>query len=182
MSIKKTVSLLCVLLLLISCLFGCAKTGIVSQNKNVAVITKGSDSDFWNDVKSGALSAANEYNINVTVDGPNNEEDYKAQNKLIEEAISNNVGAIILSAIDYEKNANAVQKAADNGIKIITVDSDVDVKDKELFIGTDNISAGEKAAKQAVEFCKGQKSINIGIVNHGENTENGKNRLKGLKN
>ena len=98
MSIKKTVSLLCVLLLLISCLFGCAKTGIVSQNKNVAVITKGSESDFWNDVKSGALSAANEYNINITVDGPNSEEDYKAQNKLIEEAISNNVGAIILSA------------------------------------------------------------------------------------
>lgn len=181
MSIKKTVSLLCVLLLLVSCLFGCAKTGIVSQNKNVAVITKGSDSDFWNDVKSGALSAANEYNINITVDGPNSEEDYKAQNKLIEEAISNNVGAIILSAIDYEKNAGAVQKAADNGIKIITVDSDVDVKNKELFIGTDNISAGEKAAKQAVEFCKGQKSINIGIVNHGENTENGKNRLKGFK-
>lgn len=181
MSIKKTVSLLCVLLLLISCLFGCAKTGIVSQNKNVAVITKGSDSDFWNDVKSGALSAANEYNINITVDGPNSEEDYKAQNKLIEEAISNNVGAIILSAIDYEKNASAVQKAADNGIKIITLDSDVDVKNKELFIGTDNISAGEKAAKQAVEFCKGQKSINIGIVNHGENTENSKNRLKGFK-
>ncbi len=181
MSIKKTVSLLCVLLLLISCLFGCAKTGIGSQNKNVAVITKGSNSDFWSDVKSGALSAANEYNINVTVDGPDSEEDYKTQNRLIEEAISKNAGAIILSAIDYEKNASTVQKAADKGIKIITVDSGVNVKSKELFIGTDNISAGEKAAKQAVEFCKGQKSINIGIVNYGANTENGQKRLKGFK-
>lgn len=181
MNTKKLIALLTLSLFLIACLFGCAKTNnINSKEKDVAIITKGSDSDFWNDMKSGALSGANEYNINVTVDGPKSEEDYKSQNKLIESAINKNVGVIILSAIDYEKNAKPVQKAIDKGIKIITVDSDVDVKGKELFIGTDNNSAGEKAAKQAVEFCKGQKSINIGIVNYGENTENGKGRLKGF--
>lgn len=180
MSIKKTVSLLCVLLLLISCLFGCTKTGIVSQNKKVAVITKGSDSDFWNDVKNGAFSAATEYNIDITFEGPDSEEDYESQNKMIENAVSKNVGAIVLSAIDYEKNAPAVQKAIDKGIKVITVDSDVDADGKELFIGTDNVSAGKKAAEQAIELCKNEKSVNIGIVNYGENTENGKQRLKGF--
>ncbi len=181
MNIKKITALLTLLLFLIACLFGCAKaSNINDKEKDVAIITKGSDSDFWNDMKSGALSGANEYNINVTVDGPENEEDYKAQNKMIESAINKNVGVIVLSAIDYEKNAKPVQKAIDKGIKIITVDSDVDVKGKELFIGTDNKSAGEKAAKQAIDFCKGQKSINIGIVNYGENTENGKGRLKGF--
>ena len=144
------------------------------------MITKGSDSDFWNDVKNGAFSAATEYNIDITFEGPDSEEDYESQNKMIENAVSKNVGAIVLSAIDYEKNAPAVQKAIDKGIKVITVDSDVDVNGKELFIGTDNVSAGKKAAEQAIELCKNEKSVNIGIVNYGENTENGKQRLKGF--
>jgi len=131
-------------------------------------------------VKNGAFSAATEYNIDITFEGPDSEEDYESQNKMIENAVSKNVGAIVLSAIDYEKNAPAVQKAIDKGIKVITVDSDVDADGKELFIGTDNVSAGKKAAEQAIELCKNEKSVNIGIVNYGENTENGKQRLKGF--
>lgn len=181
MNIKKLIALLTLALFLVACLFGCTKaSSINNKSKDVAIITKGSDSDFWNDMKSGALSAANEFNIEVTVEGPENEEDYNTQNEMIENAISRKAGVIILSAIDYEKNAASVQKAIDSGIKVITVDSDVDVKGKELFIGTDNKAAGEKAAKQAVEFCKNQESINIGIVNYGENTENGKGRLQGF--
>ena len=181
MNIKKLTALLTLAVFIIACLFGCTKAGTqITKSKDVAIITKGSDSDFWSDLKSGALSAANEYNINLTFDGPENEEDYKAQNKMIENAVSKKVGVIVLSAIDYEKNAPSIQKAIDKGIKVITVDSDVDAKGKELFIGTDNVSAGKKAAMQAVELCKGQKSINIGIVNYGKNTENGKNRLKGF--
>ncbi len=181
MNIKKITVLLTLALLLIACLFGCTKASKISaKSKDVAIITKGSDSDFWSDMKSGALSAANEFNIRVTVEGPDNEEDYSTQNEMIENAVSRKAGVIILSAIDYEKNAPAVQKAIDSGIKIITVDSDVNVKGKELFIGTDNQAAGEKAAKQVVALCKGEKSINIGIVNYGENTENGKGRLQGF--
>ncbi len=181
MNIKKATALLTLTFFLIAVLFGCAK-GAEFDNKsnNIAIITKGSDSTFWNDMKNGALSAATEYNVKVTFEGPENEEDYNAQNKMIENAVSNNVGVIILSAIDFEKNADAVQKAIDSGIKVITVDSDVDVNGKELFVGTNNIEAGKKAAKQAVDLCKEQKSINIGIVNYGANTENGKQRLKGF--
>lgn len=160
---------------------GCVGSGnLKPKNNDVAVIIKGSDSDFWNEVKSGAVSAATEYNMDITFEGPDNEEDYQSQNKMIEKAVSKNVGAIVLSAIDYEKNAPSVQKAIDKGIRVITVDSDVNVNGKELFIGTDNLSAGKKAAEQAVSLCEGQKSVNIGIVNYGENTENGTQRLKGF--
>lgn len=180
MNIKKATALLSLAFFLIAALFGCAKSAdFDNKNNNIAIITKGSDSNFWNDMKNGAMSAANEYNVNITFEGPENEEDCEAQNKMIENAISSNAGVIILSAIDFEKNA-AVQKAIDSGIKVITVDSDVDVNGKELFIGTNNFEAGQKAAKQAVNLCKEQKSINIGIVNYGANTENGKERLKGF--
>lgn len=180
MNIKKTLVAFAVVLSLVFCFAGCTGGNLSSKSKTVAVITKGSDSDFWNDMKNGAFSAATEYNIDITFEGPDSEEDYESQNKMIENAVSKNVGAIVLSAIDYEKNAPAVQKAIDKGIKVITVDSDVDADGKELFIGTDNVSAGKKAAEQAIELCKNEKSVNIGIVNYGENTENGKQRLKGF--
>lgn len=180
MNIKKTLVAFAVVLSLAFCFAGCTGGNLSSKSKTVAVITKGSDSDFWNDVKNGAFSAATEYNIDITFEGPDSEEDYESQNKMIENAVSKNVSAIVLSAIDYEKNAPAVQKAIDKGIKVITVDSDVDADGKELFIGTDNVSAGKKAAEQAIELCKNEKSVNIGIVNYGENTENGKQRLKGF--
>lgn len=180
MNIKKTLVAFAVVLSLVFCFAGCTGGNLSPKSKTVAVITKGSDSDFWNDVKNGAFSAATEYNIDITFEGPDSEEDYESQNKMIENAVSKNVGAIVLSAIDYEKNALAVQKAIDKGIKVITVDSDVDANGKELFIGTDNVSAGKKAAEQAIELCKNKKSVNIGIVNYGENTENGKQRLKGF--
>ena len=180
MNIKKTLVAFAVVLSLVFCFAGCTGGNLSPKTKTVAVITKGSDSDFWNDVKNGAFSAATEYNIDITFEGPDSEEDYESQNKMIENAVSKNVGAIVLSAIDYEKNAPAVQKAIDKGIKVITVDSDVDADGKELFIGTDNVSAGKKAAEQAIELCKNKKAVNIGIVNYGENTENGKQRLKGF--
>ena len=150
MNIKKATALLTLTFFLIAVLFCCAK-GAEFDNKsnNIAIITKGSDSTFWNDMKNGALSAATEYNVNVTFEGPENEEDYNAQNKMIENAVSNNVGVIILSAIDFEKNADAVQKAIDSGIKVITVDSDVDVNGKELFVGTNN-----KAGSRFVQGAK----------------------------
>lgn len=180
MNIKKTLVAFAVVFSLIFCFAGCTGSNLSSKSNTVAVITKGSDSDFWNDVKNGAFSAATEYNIDITFEGPDSEEDYESQNKMIENAVSKNVGAIVLSAIDYEKNAPAVQKAIDKGIKVITVDSDVEADGKELFIGTDNVSAGKKAAEQAIELCKNEKSVNIGIVNYGKNTENGKQRLKGF--
>ena len=180
MNIKKTLVAFAVVLSLVFCFAGCTGGNLSSKSKTVAVITKGSDSDFWNDMKNGAFSAATEYNIDITFEGPDSEEDYESQNQMIENAVSKNVGAIVLSAIDYEKNAPAVQKAIDKGIKVITVDSDVDADGKELFIGTDNVSAGKKAAEQAIELCKNKRAVNIGIVNYGENTENGKQRLKGF--
>lgn len=182
MSIKKIIAFLMAVLFLIACLIGCSRANgnVKRQNASVAIITKGSNSDFWDDVKNGAFSAGTEYNLAVTFEGPESEEDYEAQNQMIENAVSRGVSVIILSAIDYENNAAAAQKAVDNGIKLITVDSDVDVSAKELFIGTDNVSAGTKAGEQAINFCSDRDTINIGIVNYGENTENGKQRIKGF--
>ena len=79
--------------------------------KQIAVIVKSVDSDFWHSVKNGVDSAATEYNVSVTFEGPENEEDYGAQNEMIA-AAARSADAIVLSAIDFEQSAEAVSEAA----------------------------------------------------------------------
>lgn len=180
MNIKKILISLFVLCFAIVCFIGCTHTTTQSAHGKVAVITKGSDSDFWSDLKSGAVSAATEYNLELTVEGPDNESDCEAQNKLIRNAISRRVDVIVLSAIDYNNTAPAVQEAVDSGIKVIMIDSNVNVKNTQSFIGTNNIQAGKKAGEAVEKLCKDKGKIYIGVVSSGENTENNNERQQGF--
>lgn len=74
------------------------------------------------------MAAATEYNVDVTFEGPENEEDSDAQISLINRAVKNGVGAVVLSAIDFEKSAEAVNAAARAGVKIVAIDSAVNSK------------------------------------------------------
>lgn len=49
-----------------------------------------------------------EYNVDLTICGPETEEDYEEQNRLIDEAVAAGADAIVYSAISYTKNAEAI--------------------------------------------------------------------------
>ena len=76
-----------------------------SKNKRtqITVITKSTNSDFWNNVFQGVNTAAAEYNVDVKIEGPESEEDYVSQIEMIQKAIDNKSDAIVLSAIDYNR-------------------------------------------------------------------------------
>lgn len=151
------------------------------SKKQVSVIVKAVDSDFWNRVKSGTYSAATEYNVDADFVGPQNEEDYEEQNRLIENAVKNGAQAIVLSAIDYEKSAETVNNAARAGVKIVAIDSEVNSQNVSTFIGTDNYEAGISAAKAAVGGFSKESNICIGLINYYENTANGRLREQGFR-
>ena len=152
-----------------------------AEKKYIAVIVKSVDSDFFYSMKSGVEVAATEYNVNFTFEGPENEEDYLTQNALIEKAVENKADVIVLSAIDYEKSASAIENAAKNGVRTITVDSGSASDAVSLFIGTDNGQAGEKAAEAAVSGFSEMSEIRIGLVNYFESTDNGIRREEGFR-
>lgn len=148
----------------------------------IAVIVKAVDSDFWHAVRSGVDSAATEYNVSVTFEGPENEEDYEAQNRMIADAVKNGADVIVLSAIDYDKNAAAVNDAVRSGVKVITIDSNVNSPLVSLFIGTDNYEAGAAAARAAVDFTPADGAkIRVGLVNYLTDTANGQRREEGFR-
>lgn len=147
----------------------------------IAVIVKAVDSDFWHAVKKGVDTAATEYNVDVTFEGPENEEDYLTQNEMIERAAKDGADAIVLSAINYFQSAESVNQAARSGSKIVTIDSNVDSSNVSLFIGTDNNEAGKAAGKAATDGFHANSEIYIGLVNYYESTDNGMQREKGFR-
>ena len=177
MSFKKMISLILAFSLTAG-LCACAK---IDSKKYIAVIAKAVNSEFWHNVNNGVLSAATEYNVSVTFEGPENEEDYDAQNALIETAVKNGADAIVLSAIDYNNSVDAVNAAIREGVKVVTIDSDVNSDAVSLFIGTDNIAAGKEAGKAAVDGFDVDSEIIIGLVNYNADTDNGNQREKGFR-
>ncbi len=145
----------------------------------VAVIAKSTTSAFWKSVFAGANAASTEYNLTLTVEGPENEEDYQTQNEMIRRAAADGAEVIVFSAVDYQANAEAINEAAGSGVKIVIIDSDVDSSLVSCRISTDNFQAGRMAGKAILS--EGKEELNVGIVNFDKNSANGQQREQGLR-
>lgn len=165
-----------IILIILLSLTGCNK---LERKINISVILKSTTSQFFKSVSDGANSAAKEYNLTISCVGPNNEEDYESQNRMIENAINQNVDVIVLSAIDYSKTVEPVERAIDKGIKVVIIDSDVNSDKVTTRISTNNYEAGSMAGKEVLKMPN--QTINVGIVNFNANTANGQERQAGFE-
>lgn len=166
---------LCAALLL--ALSGCGAEPAPAARRQIALITKSTDSEFFLSVFAGARAAAAEYNLDLTISGPGTEEDYETQNKMIDRAVEAGAEVIVFSAIDYERNTAAIDAAAQAGVRIVSIDSGVGSGHVSTYIGTDNYAAGQMAAQAALEGVEGP--LHVGIVNYNEGTANGQERVQG---
>ena len=163
-------------------LVGCAiqPADSTTTRYRVALVAKNNrDSEFWDAVFTGAEAAATEYNLQLTITAPDDEEDYAAQNQLIADAVEDGAQAIVFSAIDYEANAAAIDAAAAAGVTVISVDSAVNSDNVAAYIGADNYGAGRMAAQSALDGMEG--ALCVGLINYEVNGANGRDREQGAR-
>lgn len=158
-------------------LSGCAADAVGSEQHTVALVVKSTETEFWLSVFAGAEAAATEYNLKLSISGPETEEDYEAQNRMVAEAVAAGAEALVFSAIDYENNASAIDDAARAGVKIVAIDSSVASDMVSTYIGTDNYAAGQMAAQAALDRVEGE--LVVGIVNYDISSANGQERERG---
>ena len=163
--------------LALALLCGCGGEQDASQRHSVALVVKSTQSEFFRSVFAGAEAAAAEYNLELSIAGPETEEDYETQNRLIAEAVRAGAEAIVFSAIDQEENAAAIDAAAQAGLQIVTIDSSVDSDQVSTYIGTDNYAAGQMAADAVLDRVSGP--LYVGVVNYDVSTANGQERERG---
>lgn len=175
---RNKAAVLCVLLAG-ALLSGCTAPGTAAEQYSVALVAKSTETEFWLSVFAGAEAAATEYNIRLGITGPETEEDYEAQNRMIAEAVSAGADALVFSAIDYENNASAIDAAAEAGVKVVAIDSSVASGMVSTYIGTDNHAAGRMAAQAALDGVEGQ--LTAGLVNYDISSANGQERELGVR-
>lgn len=175
---RNKAAVLCVLLAG-ALLSGCTAPGTAAEQYSVALVAKSTETEFFLSVFAGAEAAATEYNIRLDITGPETEEDYEAQNRMIAEAVSAGADALVFSAIDYENNASAIDAAAEAGVKVVAIDSSVASGMVSTYIGTDNHAAGRMAAQAALDGVEGQ--LTVGLVNYDISSANGQERELGAR-
>lgn len=145
-------------------LCGCTASIAPSTQHTVAIVAKSTQTEFWLSVFAGAEAAATEYNLQLTITGPQAEEDYETQNEMVADAVESGAEALVFSAIDYENNAAAIDAAAQAGLQIVAIDSNVASDAVSTYIGTDNYAAGQMAAQAALDRISGP--LKVGIINY----------------
>ncbi len=156
-----------------------AGSGGENRKHYIAVIVKSTTSAYWKSVFAGANAAKTEYNLEITQEGPADEEDWKTQNEMIDRAVENNAEVIVLSAVDYNNNAEAVNRAVEAGVKVVVIDSDVNSDMVSCRISTDNYQAGHMAGAAVLDSP--DENMYVGIVNFDAISANGQQREQGFR-
>lgn len=149
-----------------------AEGGATGETKNIAVVLKTLSSEYWGYVKAGCDAAAAELGVNVTVVGPGAESDIEGQVAQIEQQIGAGCDAIICAPNDAGAAANALQAALDQGIPVLSVDTNVGIEGQTTFVGTSNVDAAKEGGLwAAAKAGEGAKAVII-YGQEGDNTSN----------
>jgi simple sugar transport system substrate-binding protein len=114
----------------------------------LAVHSNPAEDSFWGVVAKGAQDAADTYGVTLKVGGSG---DPTEQAQLVETYVSDKVDGLIVSLANPDALKDAVKRATDAGIPVITINSGVDVY-KELnaitHVGQTEFVAGQGAGEQ----------------------------------
>ena len=146
--------------------------GETTNDYKISVVLKTLSSEYWGYVKAGCDAAAAELGVEVSVVGPGAESDIEGQVAQIEQQIGAGCDAIICAPNDAGAAANALQTALDQGIPVLSVDTDVGIEGQTTFVGTSNVDAAYEGGKWAIgQAGDGAKAVII-YGQEGDNTSN----------
>ena len=127
----------------------------------IAVIPKGTTHDFWNAIHAGAQRGAEESGVEIFWTGPEREGDRERQIQIVEDFIVRRVAGIVLAPSDANALVPVVERAAEAGIPVVIIDSDIETQRRVSFVATDNFQGGAIAARRMGEMLKGQGRVAV---------------------
>lgn len=141
-------------------------------------LPKGLDNPYWDNCRKGMEAKAEELGVNAEFIGPE-KSDATLQVGVIESVIARNPAAIAISPNDPATVNELIDKATDQGIKVITWDADAPDSERILYIGTDNYNAGATAAETLSKVLGGEGKV--AILNGALTALNAQQRTQGFK-
>jgi simple sugar transport system substrate-binding protein len=154
----------------------------------VAVVTHGGSGDaFWSVVKNGAEAAGKQLGVTVNY---SSDGDPGAQAKLIDNAVAQKVGGLVVSMANPDALKTSIENAVKAGIPVITINSG-SAKSKEFgalaHVGQEESVAGEQAGaklKQAGKsklLCVIHEAGNVGLSQRCDGASKGFGSVQNLQ-
>jgi ribose transport system substrate-binding protein len=150
-----------------------------SQQREIAVIPKGTAHVFWQTVHAGAIAAGEQFNVKILWKGPPAETEYSRQIEIMDSMIARHVSGIALAATDRNALNASIDRAAAQKIPVTVFDSGVDSTNYQSFVATDNFAGGQAAARKLAELIGGKGEV--GMINNAPGSLSTMDRERGFK-
>ena len=159
---RKTILMVLVLVLLLVPVFaGCNQAPVSGGKKRIALIVKSTGNPFMEKMADGFKEAVEESGHEAIIKSPD-QPSAEAQIQMIEELIAQKVDAIAISANDPDALQNALKKAMDQGIKVLSLDSAVNPASRMVHIEqADPERVGRVQVQAAHEMIGGKGQIAV---------------------
>lgn len=172
---------------------GCNKSEADGEGKDkndkekivITMIAKSSANPVFLSAKTGAIKTAEELTdkyskLKVVIDwhAPENES-ASEQADIIRNVVKNGTSAIIVSCSDEDTLTQAINYAVDNGVEVMTFDSDAPNSKRFAFYGPDDIEMGKKLMDELAGQIDSKGKI--AILGGNKMANNLQERVKGIK-
>ncbi|TDE08082.1 BMP family ABC transporter substrate-binding protein [Jiangella asiatica] len=144
----------------------------------IALVSKGFQHQFWQAVREGAEQAAEEFDVEVTFEGPDSESEVAQQIDMLQAAIDRGPDALGFAALDSQAATPLIEEAASRDIPVIAFDSGVESDVPLTTAATDNTAAAALAAEHMVELIGGEGQV--ALVVHDQTSVTGVERRDGF--
>lgn len=133
---------------------------------------------YWDDIKLGANTVAQNSDIKLTFEMPIRETAEGTKRK-IEELCEAGISGLAVSTSYPEAIAPVIKRVVEKGIPCVTIDTDIPGSGRLLYVGTNNLVAGKVAGNTLAKAMKFQGDL---VICTGSVTaQNAKERIEGFK-
>lgn len=155
-----------------------ASTAGASGQKPVIALVQGVKGDpFYVTMEKGARAKADQLGAELIVDGPAQFNPVQ-QTPIVDALIARKIDALLIAATDKQAMIEPLKRAADAGIKVISVDTFIGDGDYEKgpvtfplsYIGSDNQQGGKIACEALIKAIGGKGKLYIQNVKPGIST------------
>ena len=146
----------------------------------IAIVSKGSQHQFWQAVQKGATDEAAKLGATITYEGPASESEVDKQLTMLQTALDKNPKAICFAALDSKAATPLLEKAKAANIPVVGFDSGVDSDIPVTTVTTDNIAAAGEAADQMAKLIG--DSGKVAVIVHDQTSRTGIDRRDGFVN
>ncbi len=146
----------------------------------VAIVSKGSQHQFWQAVQKGATDEAAKLGATITYEGPASESEVDKQLIMLQTALDKKPAAICFAALDSKAATPLLEKAKAANIPVVGFDSGVDSDIPVTTVSTDNIAAAGEAADQMAKLIG--EAGKVAVIVHDQTSQTGTTRRDGFVN